>query len=758
MKIRKLILSSGMLVILFFVFSFFQVRYIGADDYKAINSKAEFCAAVQEGEEKFEWRHSFDSNPAKIKVFIPPHINRSLQMAQANYTGDTRFKAALKYRNPANNYASSYDGPYDELPIEALLELEDEKVFTKSPGNKTHEIFYFGSSASYEGGGDWLYYNLFSGDPNRVDFIAYVDVSKAKSWCATYEETGSLRVNIEPDKARDAGAKWRRTGTDTWRDSGYTETGLDPGDYTVEFKDVESWTKPSNKQGTVEIGETTTLTGDYLQQSGSLQVFIDPEDVRESGAWKLDWDDEWRGHGEVKDHIAPGVHNIEFKEASGWYKPENQVVEVEHETITKATGAYVARPGSLKVILGPAGQEPESSGQWSVDGGGTWHSTKKELVLALGTYLISFKQVDDWHKPDTLEVSIEPGVFYQRTFHYGDDGYGELKVSIQPEDVKNEARWRLAGDDTWHDSEFVKEEVSTGSRTIEFKEVEGWVKPADKSVIIEEGQRESVTGRYEAEKSSLTVEIIPEEAQVDGRWRIKGEESWRASDYKYIDIQPDLYEIEYKDIVGWHKPANQEVTITQGMEAELKGEYKEITWGSIKITIEPDAANEAGAQWTYEGAGQYYDSKDSALGLDAGSYQVSFTEIDGWYRPEPIDVEVEADRLSEETGVYERHTGSLRVLIEPAEAQEMGAWKRYNTEIWRYHDDVENNIPTGQHTVEFKDISEDTKWQGKPRNQQVTINKDEEAEITGTYLEEPDVTILPGVLMLLLDDEEPVGE
>jgi N-acetylmuramoyl-L-alanine amidase len=77
------------------------------------------------------------------------------------------------------------------------------------------------------------------------------------------QDTGSLLVTIEPATARDAGARWRRTSTSVWLDSGYTETDLPAGSHTIEFKDIIGWIKPDNQTVTVNDGETAEITGLY---------------------------------------------------------------------------------------------------------------------------------------------------------------------------------------------------------------------------------------------------------------------------------------------------------------------------------------------------------------------------------------------------------------------------------------------------------------------------------------------------------------
>lgn len=78
--------------------------------------------------------------------------------------------------------------------------------------------------------------------------------------------TGNLKVNIYPSTVNSLGAKWRITnGSNIWRSSGYTETGLSAGSYTVEFKSVSGWNQPSNKTINVLANQTKNVSYQYTQ-------------------------------------------------------------------------------------------------------------------------------------------------------------------------------------------------------------------------------------------------------------------------------------------------------------------------------------------------------------------------------------------------------------------------------------------------------------------------------------------------------------
>jgi hypothetical protein len=118
--------------------------------------------------------------------------------------------------------------------------------------------------------------HLFAGGPfttaggKRIPFVASGILTN-----------GSLTVTIEPEAARTAGAQWRRTGTPTWYDSGYTEPDVPTGTHTVEFKPITGWTTPANQDVTINDGLLTEATGTYTAEpptGGTISGHVYQED------------------------------------------------------------------------------------------------------------------------------------------------------------------------------------------------------------------------------------------------------------------------------------------------------------------------------------------------------------------------------------------------------------------------------------------------------------------------------------------------
>lgn len=172
---------------------------------------------------------------------------------------------------------------------------------------------------------------------NMFVFTSYTDVTTATG---TYVQTGSVKVIIEPDAVVAEGARWRRVGTSDWWRSGETETGLLPGDYYVEFKEVDGWAKPANRWVYVIPGHTDEITANYTEYQGSLRVSINPSGARFDGAqWRAGTTGEWNDSG--KTILLPkGTHTVYFKSLRGWISPVARAVEITRGQNTAITVSY----------------------------------------------------------------------------------------------------------------------------------------------------------------------------------------------------------------------------------------------------------------------------------------------------------------------------------------------------------------------------------------------------------------------------------
>lgn len=246
-----------------------------------------------------------------------------------------------------------------------------------------------------------------------------VTIEDAKNTTSTgtcVQQFGSLKVNISPASAVTAGAKWR-VDSGVWNNSDATVSNLTVGTHTLEYKDVAGWTKPINQTVSIQNNLTTTESGAYIQQFGSLTVSISPENAIIAGAqWQIDGGN-WNNSGATVPNLTVGTHTVSFKEVTGWTKPANQTVTIKNEENTVTTGTYSQQFGSLTVSILPA-NAVSAGAKWRVDAGNWQNSGATVSSLNIGTHTVDFKDVSGWAKPNSQSVTIENGSVYKLTATY----------------------------------------------------------------------------------------------------------------------------------------------------------------------------------------------------------------------------------------------------------------------------------------------------------------------------------------------------
>ena len=144
-------------------------------------------------------------------------------------------------------------------------------------------------------------------------------------------------------------------------------------------------------------------------------------------------------------------------------------------------------------------------------------------------------------------------------------------------------------------------------------------------------------GAYEwGPRGSLRVTISPQGAVDAGaQWRVDGGE-WHGSG-ETQKLLVGEHTVEFSDVAGWTKPGNQTVTITEGQTVTLTGAYTATgPTGSLGVTISPQGAINAGAQWRVDG-GVWHVSGYTQTGLSVGQHTVEFSDIAGWTKPGQSD-------------------------------------------------------------------------------------------------------------------------
>ncbi len=235
------------------------------------------------------------------------------------------------------------------------------------------------------------------------------------------------------------------------------------------------------------------------------------------------------------------------------------------------------------------------------------------------------------------------------------NGTGDLTVAIEPDSVREEARWVVNGVEYAHGD--TAQGLAVGEYEVTFTGVEGWVTPAAKNVFIEAGDHKQLEVEYGASATGeLTVDIEPEDALSDGaQWRV-GDGAWRNSG-ETVELKAGSYEISFASLDCWFEPEPLSVDV---LEDDFRVEtvaYEQVP-GALEVVLDPLEAIEAGARWRVDG-GDWRENGAIIENLEPGDYEVSFSDLEDWVAPESKSVTIESNMTTSAKEMYEPVTHNL---------------------------------------------------------------------------------------------------
>jgi uncharacterized repeat protein (TIGR02543 family) len=98
--------------------------------------------------------------------------------------------------------------------------------------------------------------------------------------------------------------------------------------------------------------------------------------------------------------------------------------------------------------------------------------------------------------------------------------------------------------------------------------------------------------------------------------------------------------------------------------------------GALSVTLEPEAARDAGAQWSIDAGETWHDSGDGLI-LPTGTYTVTYRSLAAWDAPADTPVEVVKDGATTHTGTYTLKQYTLTLLADPVAGGEVAGAGSY---------------------------------------------------------------------------------
>jgi len=307
--------------------------------------------------------------------------------------------------------------------------------------------------------------------------------------------------------------------------------------------------------------------------------------------------------------------------------------------------------GSIQVSIGPT-EVLSKQPKWRVNRG-AWQESNAivEKLLVSGTYSVEFQDAEGWIKPKVLPTKVEKNQVTRLTGTYRlPPPMGSLTVAIHPPAaVQAKMRWR-SDINSWQNNG-AKVQVPAGKHQVSFTPFPGWNTPPAITVDVQKDQITAISGTYiEKPKGSLQVFIEPNEVLAQAKWRY-ATAAWQTSGATLEKILAGSYPLELMAVAGWSTPEKATVVIEPNEVTQVLAIYEEKPKGGVRITLGPDSAIQAQAQWKLD-AGPWQNSGVTVAGILVGPHSISVKPLSGWIAPKNQTIDITEDQIAEVALVY----------------------------------------------------------------------------------------------------------
>jgi cold shock CspA family protein len=226
--------------------------------------------------------------------------------------------------------------------------------------------------------------------------------------------------------------------------------------------------------------------------------------------------------------------------------------------------------GALKVLISP--QNALSSAKWNVDSGDWYVSGETVQDLSIGQHVVTFFDLENWDTPENMNVNIQKSQTSTITGEYIPHT-GSLTVILIPSSAIG-SKWSIDNGNSWFSNGEKVPEILVGDYTIVCKDIDGWIKPGNKTVSIIKDNDSSATMTYEEmpeETGAISVRLYPDEA-TGAQWKVD-QSSWQNSGETVPNLSEGDYTVSFKPVFGWVTPPDQTITVTANETNEITALY-----------------------------------------------------------------------------------------------------------------------------------------------------------------------------------------
>ncbi|MDD2716535.1 MAG: hypothetical protein PHW04_11655, partial [Candidatus Wallbacteria bacterium] len=476
-----------------------------------------------------------------------------------------------------------------------------------------------------------------------------------------------LSMAIEPENARNAGAKWRMLPDGDWLDSQVSLTVTHGTQFSVEFTSLSGWISPQAIEG-IMPAENTVKDIEYSSIMHKLSAVILPAEAAGSGAaWALASDMIQKNSGDSVEIQECDNYQVVFNDIYGWTTPSSVTGEVGTSDLTISV-EYLPINQKLSVLIQPQ-SAADNGGTWKINGSDVWNLNGDSVEIRRGvTYEILFSDATGFSTPMPISGLIGEDDFEQTAF------YTELMhtccVVLGPEEaLARGGQWMLAGEQSWHQSgeQVVLQEGL--SYPVWLKPVPGWCGPSD--AVIETVTDGTIELSYVPRYQKIGIQFPPETMAAGAAWKLAGETDWRQSGDS-VELQSGTsFEVTFKDVEKMNKPEN----ILRVVGASDEVFFVNYTW---KYWFQ---ASDGGYPARYDQATVYFKDKLYLL----GGYDSQKTYADVWVTVDGINWE----RITENAGFAPRYGFGCGVIGDKIYVFGGADQNNIFSDVWSSEDGVE---------------------------------------------------------------------
>src|SRR5665213_2062240 len=310
---------------------------------------------------------------------------------------------------------------------------------------------------------------------------------------------------------------------------------------------------------------------------------------------------------------------------------------------------------------------------------------------------------------------------------------GSLVVNLSPSNIGGQ--WQVNG--TYYNSGDLDNPLTPGQYTVSFKPISGYTTPASFPVNIVASAQTTTNATYTA--IAATTYTLTLNA-VSGQGSITPSPIGSGGGNSFTYNSGSLVQLTANPSPGYHftswsgdasGTANQ-TTVTMNSAKNVTANFASGDPGleTISVTLLPQAAITAGAQWKFNGFGWTNSGVSYTTSLlGANQNYLQFQNVSGYLTPSPFYVTVGGGQTTNITVTYQQDTtpGLLTGALSPPDAVNAGA--HWHVNGGTYGNGTPVSLAPGNYTVTFDSVSG---WTA-PASQPVTMQPSQTINIAGNY-------------------------